>query len=802
MLLSRLILITFVLGVGAQETPDSDNLEYINPLIGSTSGGNVFAGASLPYGLAKAVADVDGQNTGGFSTDGSRVTGFSALHDSGTGGNPSLGNFPLFPQVCPDSEDVNTCDFPKSARATGYINDSVVARPGYFGLTLESGIKVDMTVSERAALFRFTFPSSAGSGNASPLILLDLTDLWDSRQNASIAIDPENGRILANGTFLPSFGSGSYRSYTCVDFYGADIRDGGVWVNDRAGTETQDLYVKRGFNLFYLQAGGFLRFRRLFDEDMTVAARVGVSYISSQQACENAERGIPNPLNDFERLRTGAEGAWRERLSPISIKSGGADVELERSFWSAIYRNMLSPQDMTGENPLWESKEPYFDSFYCIWDSFRVQHPLLTIIDPETQSQMVRSLLDTYRHEGWLPDCRMSLCKGWTQGGSNADVVLADAYVKNLTGIDWGLAYEAMVNDAENEPLEWSYEGRGGLQSWKRLNYIPYLDFDYLGFGTNSRSISRTVEYSYNDFCVSTVGRGLKKDRYTTYLSRAGNWKNLFKNDQTSFINGTDTGFVGFFQPRYLNGTWGYQDPIACSALASWCSLTSNPSETFESSVWEYQFYVPHDMSSLITTLGGDDAFISRLDFFHDSGLADLGNEPVFLTVYQYHYAGRPGLSSKRVHGYIPSRFNTSTSGLPGNDDSGAMGAFTAFSMMGLFPNPGQNVYLITAPFFEEISITHPQTNQTAVIRSVNFDPAYNRIYIQSVRLNGQAYTRNWISHEFFTEGWTLELVLGEEESGWGRAVEDRPPSLSTDLGRDLIIDRGGYGEAGANILS
>jgi putative alpha-1,2-mannosidase len=207
-------------------------------------------------------------------------------------------------------------------------------------------------------------------------------------------------------------------------------------------------------------------------------------------------------------------------------------------------------------------------------------------------------------------------------------------------------------------------------------------------------------------------------------------------------------------------------------------------------------------MSSLITTLGGDDAFISRLDFFHDSGLADLGNEPVFLTVYQYHYAGRPGLSSKRVHGYIPSRFNTSTSGLPGNDDSGAMGAFTAFSMMGLFPNPGQNVYLITAPFFEEISITHPQMNQTAVIRSINFDPAYNRIYIQSVRLNGQAYTRNWISHGFFTEGWTLELVLGEEESGWGRAVEDRPPSLSTDLGRDLIIDRGGYGEAGANILS
>lgn len=203
---------------------------------------------------------------------------------------------------------------------------------------------------------------------------------------------------------------------------------------------------------------------------------------------------------------------------------------------------------------------------------------------------MVRSLLDTYKHEGWLPDCRMSLCKGWTQGGSNADVMLADAHVKNLTGIDWNLAYEAMVNDAENEPQEWSYEGRGGLQSWKRLNYIPYLDYDYLGFGTNSRSISRTLEYSYNDFCLSTLAKALgKNDDHTKYLERAHSWKNIYKADQGSFIDGKDTGFTGFFQPRFLNETWGYQDTIACSPLTGWCSLTSNPSETFESSVWEYQ---------------------------------------------------------------------------------------------------------------------------------------------------------------------------------------------------------------------
>lgn len=202
---------------------------------------------------------------------------------------------------------------------------------------------------------------------------------------------------------------------------------------------------------------------------------------------------------------------------------------------------------------------------------------------------MVRSLLETYKHRGWLPDCQMSLCKGWTQGGSNADVVITDAFVKNLTNIDWNLAYEAVVKDAEVEPIDWSSNGRGGLASWKRLNYIPYLDYDYLGFGTNSRSISRTVEYSYNDFCISTLATGLGKDP-NPYLARSSNWKNLYKADQKSIINGNDSGFVGFFQPKFLNGTWGFQNPVACSPLSGFfCSLTSNPSETFESSVWEYQ---------------------------------------------------------------------------------------------------------------------------------------------------------------------------------------------------------------------
>lgn len=230
-----------------------------------------------------------------------------------------------------------------------------------------------------------------------------------------------------------------------------------------------------------------------------------------------------------------------------------------------------------------------------IWDLFRSQTPFLIMLDPATVAQMVRSLIDTYVHEGWLPDCRMSLCKGFTQGGSNADNILGDAYLKGISdGIDWTLGYEAVVNDAENEPYDWSNEGRGGLDSWKALDYIPVQDFDYNGFGTMTRSISRTLEYSYNDFVISQIASGLgESGDVAKYTSRSENWENLFKPNQTSyFANRTNTGFVGFFQPKFLNQTWGFQDPLMCSNIDTnpndVCSLQNDGAETFESSIWEY----------------------------------------------------------------------------------------------------------------------------------------------------------------------------------------------------------------------
>ncbi|KAK7746243.1 hypothetical protein SLS53_002201 [Cytospora paraplurivora] len=650
-----------------------------------------------------------------------------------------------------------------------------------------------MTVSNHTALYRVSFLGNASDNSLpySPLILVDLTDLSDSRSNGSVSVNAATGRIVGNGTFDPSFGVGTYDLHFCADFQGASIRDTGIFQNNRPGREPKSLRTHGTGATAPVPAGAWVQFHPP-DEDDQILVRVGLSYISTDRACANAEKEVPGPFG-FDATKSAAEDAWKAKLDVITVDPAGVNNTFLTTFWSGVYRSLISPQDLTGENPLWESSEPYYDSFYCIWDSYRSIHPFITLVDPLSQTLMVRSLIDIYRFEGYLPDCRMDLCKGYTQGGSNADVVLADTFAKGFkNGIDWKTGYQAVLKDAEVEPPVWSVEGRGGLTSWKALRYIPADDFDPYGVGPFTRSVSRTVEYAYDDFAIAIIANGLNKTSdVEKYLERSGYWTNLFKSDQTSSLNVSqdispleDSGFEGFLMPRYLNGTFGFQDPALCSLLLNFtsCYLNADGHETYEGSSWIYTFYVPHDQAKLITTLGGPQTFVSRLQYFLDTpGLNYIGDEQAFLPTYLFHYAGRPGLSSYYRHFYIPSQFNDSVNGIPGNDDSGAMGSFVALSMMGLWPVSGQNVYLITPPFFKEVNVTNSLTGSTATIRNVNFDgDSYRNIYIQNATLNGQPYAKNWITHSFYRDGGVLELILGARESSWGTRNEDLPPSVST----------------------
>ena len=622
---------------------------------------------------------------------------------------------------------------------------------------MQSGVFAEMTVTSHTALYRFTFnETSATPGHpVKPLIVQDLSNLlMDHGTDAAIAIDGQTGQITGNGTYPPSFGVGNYNAFFCTDFDGARIRDHGITANDEAWVRFETPHT-----------------------NYQLLVRVGVSFINNEHACHNSMTEIPT--FDFEHVKSVAEDAWREKFAPISIDATGVSEELQITFWSGIYRTMISPQDYTGENPLWRSDEPYYDSWYCIWDSYRITHPLLTVIDVEAQTRMVRSLIDIYQHEGYLPDCRMSLCQGLLQGGSNGDAVVVESYLKGVQNVNWTAGYEAIIKDAEVQPNNWGQVGRGYVEEYQKMGYIP-VDARTFGNGKQGeRSISRTVEYAYDDFCIAEMAKSLGNTAdYEKYANRSNNWRNLFKADQVDEgdVN-YQSPFKGFLQPLTQNGDWEFRAPTWGSPIYGY---EAPGLETYEGSVWLYTFYVPGDNAALIETLGGKDEFIKRLDHFHESGIIWTGDEQAYLPTFQYHYAGRPDLSTKRAHFYIPREYNSTLVGIPGNDDSGAMGAFSTFVMMGFFPIGGQNVYLITTPFFKSISIKNAQTGKTATIKCTNFDPTYEAIYIQSARLNGRPYSKNWIGHSFFLDGDTLELTLGKTEGTWGTRDEDLPPSLST----------------------
>lgn len=325
--------------------------------------------------MVKAVADVNSQdNAAGFVSDDNPISGFSHMHDSGTGGHPSLGNFPLFVHPgCPD-DDFTKCAYSIMDRPTTRVPGSAFAAAGYFRVNLTNTVQAEMTATAHAALYRFGF-----SGNDtvdvlttdldpvqkdvpySPLILVDLIDLMNSRSIGGIQVYPETGRIVGEGRYAPSFGSGKYHAFFCADFRGATIRRTGTFKTNNATEEPKFLDgVGSGFSIPSGSVGAWIQFAKPANNSML--ARVGVSFISVDRACENAESEIGDW--HFERVESDARKEWRKKLGAIEVDAAGVSEEMQTTFWSGLYRTLLSPQNYTGENQLWQnSTEPYFDSY-------------------------------------------------------------------------------------------------------------------------------------------------------------------------------------------------------------------------------------------------------------------------------------------------------------------------------------------------------------------------------------------------------------------------------------------------------
>ena len=723
--------------------------DYVNTRNGVTGEGHVFLGPSLPFGIVKIGPDCGDKNSNsGYYAD-QDIQGFSHVHLSGTGGGPKYGNILMM---------AGTGDF--DFKDYGSPRKDEVAKVGYYSTVLtKSGVKVELTSTHSCGFHRYSFPSTKNG-----YILIDggsylgstISHSGEKQELVGSEIEIVNNQEI-RGYSRVRGGWNMGEAYT-VYFYAVfdtPASEWGSWKGDVLSEGVSSQFDEG------LPTGAYFCFKA--KKSKSVKVKVGISFISTGKAKANLEREIPSW--DFDGVCSASEAVWEKLLSKVRVE-GGSDTE-RRIFYSSLYRIFLQPVDKSGENPKWASDVPYYDDFFAIWDTYRATHPFISLVHENRQRDIVRSLIDIYEHDGYMPDARSGNSNGRTQGGSNCDVLVADAFAKGIEDIDYDKGLAAMIKNAEVAPGDDERkEGRGGISDYNRIGYIS-TDFE--------RSGSRTVEYAYCDWCISEVARGLNKDSLAgVYALRSNNWRNLWRPI-------VDNGFSGFIMPRNADGSWwdGYAWQWNADLFANeWRPFTVHSAGSwgdvfYESKSWEYSFYVPHDVNRLIDACGGRETFIARLDTFFEKGFFQMWNEPGFLTPCLYNYAGVQYKTAALTRYLLSHYYRDTDDGVPGNDDSGSMAAWYCFHALGFFPNAGQDVYLISSPIFTNVSIT---MDNGKVLR-ISSNSSDKNIYIKSVRLNGKVLDRSWFRHSEISEGGDLVFEMSDKPSAWDSGA--LPPSAS-----------------------
>ena len=741
----------------------------IDPMLGADGGGNVFVGPTLPYGMAKPGPDYgDNEGNAGWKATGN-LNGFSQLHVSGTGGGPKYGNILVQPMV--GKADPAHSSAPR---------EDEQAEIGYYSVKLGgTGIFAEVTTARRTPIYRFTYPKAGDR-----TLLVDVGHLL-MRRHESPHRYPESQVVYSTDVQVlsPTEIAGVQASVmgwniqtTPMKVYFYLVTDtpatvSGTWQDGKSvqpGVKTASYHMP--FTMQNLpkppapivSSGAYLTFA---PGTKPVMVKVGVSFVSIEQAKKNAIREISG--FDFEGTRKAVVAAWNKELSTVKIE-GGTPNERQQ-FATGLYHSMLMPVDRTEENPLWQSATPYYDDFYCIWDTFRSSTPLLTLLHPARVTAMLQSLLEIQDHDHFFLDGRAGNFAGRTQGGSDAEMMFTDAFVKHLPGLDWPRVYKAMIHDADVESTDPIRFGRGDMEEWKRLGYLSIEHSDPAG--GPDRPGSRSMEYAANDYAVALMAKGLHHDADAAkFMRRSENWKKLWDADA---VDHTEAGDVkGFIWMKHDDGRW--KENFNPHLVGTWYQ-----DNFYEASTWTYSLYVPQDVRGLIQTAGGVSEFKKRLDLFFVQGPAgryryDVGNEPGFLSPYLYNWIGDQGSAAKTIRAILPASYHTGLRGLPGNDDSGAMGSFLVFNQMGFFPVAAQDVYLIGSPTFSRSAITLANGKTFSVVAR-NSSP--QNIYIAKATWNGKPYDRSWFTHDQLMAGGELELTMTDQPVHWDTGAP--PPSMS-----------------------
>ena len=742
--------------VAATEDEAFDPVEYVNPLMGTQSSfelstGNTYPAIARPWGMNFWTPQTGKMGDGWqYVYTANKIRGFKQTHQPSPWIN-DYGQFAIMPVV-------GKPEFDQDKRASWFSHKGEVAKPYYYKVYLaEYDVVTEFTPTDRAALFRFTFPESDNS-----YVVVDAFD-----KGSYIKVIPEENKIMGYSTKNSGGVPGNFKNYFIIEFdkpftYEATFAD--ATLKEGVKEQTSD------------HVGSVIGFKTKKGE--VVHARVASSFISFDQAAVNMKE-LGN--DSFEILVSEGKKTWNDVLERIEVEGGSLDQF--RTFYSCMYRSLLFPRkfyeiDAAGKvvhySPFNGEVLPgYMFTDTGFWDTFRCLFPFLNLIYPSMSKEMQEGLINTYKESGFFPEWASPGHRGCMVGNNSASV-LVDAYMKGIKVDDLETLYKGLIHGTENVHPEVSSTGRLGHEYYNKLGYVPY-DVNI------NENAARTLEYAYNDWCIWKLAKdlGRPKKEVELYARRALNYKNLYDKETMLMRGKKENGeFMAPFSPL----KWG--DAFT------------------EGNSWHYSWSVFHDPQGLIDLMGGKENFVMMLDsvfnvppLFDDSYYGQViheiremtvmnmgnyahGNQPIQHMIYLYNYAGQPWKAQYWLRQVMNRMYTPGPDGYCGDEDNGQTSAWYVFTALGFYPvAPGTTQYVLGAPLFKKATLHFENGNSLVINAPANSE---KNIYIESMTFDGKNYTKNYLDHNDLFKGGVIDYKMGDKPN-YTRGInpEDMPYSFS-----------------------
>ncbi len=776
----------------------ADPTEHVDPLIGTSNLGDVFPGAVSPFGMFSFSPETSRGNAyrtaapGGYLYSATKIRGFSLTHMSGTGCAGGSGDIPIFPHVG-DVTSSPQSDAKDAVYASTFSHANEVANAGYYKVGLDSGATAELSATPRTGSAAFTFPADKAKS-----LLFRTSNSEVGSSDAQLSIDPKTRTVsgeVTSGNFCGYLASVGRRSYYTLHFvaeFDQPFKNTGTWTDS---TVTPDSTSSRGGTTYGADgwmpankgSGGYVGF-----DSSTVTMRIGISYVSKANALANLRAENPRGTS-VAATAAKAKQAWRKQLNRIEIAGGSTDQRT--TFYTALYHALLHPNlfsDVNGQYWGFDQKvhrvargQKAQYATFSGWDVYRSQVQLLALLEPEKAGDIAQSLLNQADQNGGIWD-RWTHASGSTavMTGDPSAPAVAGIYAFGGTNFDVRRALKSLVQ-AATVPTEkdLSSAGKPVMSVGQRPSLDKYLALHYIPTKSNAwGGAVETLEDVTADFALAQLAqRTGDRATYKQFLNRSQYWQNVFNPE-----NG------GYVQNRDENGAWPGFTPSTGDGFA-------------EGSSAQYTWMVPHNRAGLVDAIGGAAKTNQRLDAFfkNPDGTwaltkagelhAEMDNEPSINTPWIYNYIGKPYQTQETLRQAMTQLWNTSTGGIPGNDDLGAMSSWYVWTALGLYPDvPSRSELQVAAPLFPR-AVIHRDGGRTVRINA----PGADAPYVQSLKVNGRTSTKPWLPESFVKHGGTLDFTLGTTaNASWGSKPSDAPPSwrtgeipfqTSTDLSRVVI---------------